>query len=328
MKGLNKLALATAVAAAPFATQAMEPMTDESMGNTTGQAGVTIELQTAVDIEQIEYDQNTNGSFAMQGISIGGVGRDGFSDTLDITVDIDLVDDETAQKPFVGENRTTGPRDLADGDALISLGSTDDGGGDPAEASPANMNIGVDGMGLTTSGADSSFEGDLGEEGGSALLMSDMNVDLFISQLDIVASNDEAFDTENETNTGSIGIDVAFVVDSFDMDFDVAAVSLSGVRMAGVGSLDDLRDNTTEEMAGLALSNPATVSMDIGAGGTLEGFSNVNQPEDGDVLRVSIDHFEGDVWMPEIEVGGGSVGNVGISNLQVSETEMAIYGRD
>ena len=43
MKGLKKIALATAVAAAPFAAQAeLTAMNDSAMGNVTGQAGVTI----------------------------------------------------------------------------------------------------------------------------------------------------------------------------------------------------------------------------------------------------------------------------------------------
>ena len=48
MKGLKKIALATAVAAAPFAAQAeLTAMNDSAMGNVTGQAGVTIELDDA-----------------------------------------------------------------------------------------------------------------------------------------------------------------------------------------------------------------------------------------------------------------------------------------
>ena len=53
MKGLKKIALATAVAAAPFAAQAeLQAMDDSMMGNVTGQAGVTIELETQVSIGQ------------------------------------------------------------------------------------------------------------------------------------------------------------------------------------------------------------------------------------------------------------------------------------
>ena len=56
MKGLKKIALATAVAAAPFAAQAeLQAMDDSMMGNVTGQAGVTIELETQVSIGQFTF---------------------------------------------------------------------------------------------------------------------------------------------------------------------------------------------------------------------------------------------------------------------------------
>ena len=43
MKTFQKIALVSAIAAAPFAAQAdLTPMDDSLMGNTTGQAGVTI----------------------------------------------------------------------------------------------------------------------------------------------------------------------------------------------------------------------------------------------------------------------------------------------
>ena len=48
MKGLKKIALATAVAAAPFAANAdLKALDDSAMGNVTGQAGVTIEIGRA-----------------------------------------------------------------------------------------------------------------------------------------------------------------------------------------------------------------------------------------------------------------------------------------
>ena len=51
MKGLKKIALVTAIAAAPFAAHAdLKAMDDSAMGNITGQAGVTIELETQVSI--------------------------------------------------------------------------------------------------------------------------------------------------------------------------------------------------------------------------------------------------------------------------------------
>jgi hypothetical protein len=56
MKGLKKIALATAIAAAPFASHAgMKALDDTAMGNVTGQAGVTIELETKIGIGESRY---------------------------------------------------------------------------------------------------------------------------------------------------------------------------------------------------------------------------------------------------------------------------------
>jgi len=108
MKGLKKIALATAVAAAPFAAQAeLKALNDSAMGNVTGQAGVTIELETKVSIGQFKYtDTNeggTNevggGSFAVNNIVLGGSGVAGGTGTqlLDqLKIDIDVANDGDA----------------------------------------------------------------------------------------------------------------------------------------------------------------------------------------------------------------------------------------
>jgi hypothetical protein len=49
MKTFQKIILASAISAAPFASQAMEALDDSVLGNTTGQAGVTIEIDLGDD---------------------------------------------------------------------------------------------------------------------------------------------------------------------------------------------------------------------------------------------------------------------------------------
>jgi len=273
MKGLNKIALATAVAVAPFATQAMEPMNDDQMGDVTGQAGVTIELETSMTIDQVAYSQDTNGSFLMDDIRVGGF-EDG--ESLDLAIDIDLEDS---------------------GDAVISLGSLDEG-------VPVALGMDIGSMGL---------DGD----DGSATLISGMEMDMYLSQLDITAKVE---DLDGEADgSGSLDIDVNFAIDNLDIEFDVAAVELQGFRMAGAGSLDTLQE--ANQGTGASVANPAVAQLSIGAGDSLSG-------ERDDVLRIELDSFQADMWMPTINVGGESVGSVAISNLNVTDTTMAIYGRD
>ena len=102
MKGLKKIALVAAVAAAPFAAHAeLQAMNDSAMGNVTGQAGVTIELETQVSIGQFKCTDE--GSFAVNNIVLGGAGvtadgaAAGYNTLLDqLKIDIDVLDDGDA----------------------------------------------------------------------------------------------------------------------------------------------------------------------------------------------------------------------------------------
>ncbi len=55
MKGLKKLALASAVAAAPFAQAELTAMDDALLGEMTGQAGITIDVDLDMSIDAIKY---------------------------------------------------------------------------------------------------------------------------------------------------------------------------------------------------------------------------------------------------------------------------------
>ena len=106
MKGLKKLALATAVAAAPFAQAEMTAMDDALLGEMTGQAGVTIELDTAVTIGSLEYTDTdghtsgTAGTISMSNIAFGGAAVTGLQNSQqdarfdDIKIDIDVDGDD------------------------------------------------------------------------------------------------------------------------------------------------------------------------------------------------------------------------------------------
>ena len=70
MKVLNKTALAVAVAVASSAAQAeLKVLDDESLGVLTGQAGLTIDLETKYTIGEFMYKDA--GSVFFKGISFG-----------------------------------------------------------------------------------------------------------------------------------------------------------------------------------------------------------------------------------------------------------------
>lgn len=80
MKGLKKLALVTAVAAAPFAQAEMTAMDDALLGEMTGQAGITIDVDLDMTIDAIKYvdqDGNRKLELAAGGAGTGDYNADG-----------------------------------------------------------------------------------------------------------------------------------------------------------------------------------------------------------------------------------------------------------
>lgn len=157
MKGLKKLALATAVAAAPFAAHAdLKALDDSAMGDVTGQAGVSIELETEVSIGEFRYTDE--GYLSVNDIYIGGgtVERDGSGNVTgvsglldDLLIDIDVEADGDA---YIDVHSISGaPIDFAVGVGSASLNATD-GSGDTTllasdigiEGGLAQLNIRVD----------------------------------------------------------------------------------------------------------------------------------------------------------------------------------------
>ncbi|MCP5160403.1 MAG: hypothetical protein H7A00_01885 [Hahellaceae bacterium] len=97
MKGLKKLALVSAISAASFAAQAeLKSLDDATMGTLTGQAGVTIELETQVAVGEFRYTDE--GTFAVSGITLGGAGAalGGTALLDDLYIDIDVETDGDA----------------------------------------------------------------------------------------------------------------------------------------------------------------------------------------------------------------------------------------
>ncbi len=104
MKGLKKIALVSAIAAISAGAQAeLRALDDTSMGNLTGQAGISIDLTANVTIGEVAYKDE--GFIAMRGIAVGGknvenAGVAGATqtslDNLTITIDVAGANDTQA----------------------------------------------------------------------------------------------------------------------------------------------------------------------------------------------------------------------------------------
>lgn len=291
MKGLKKIALATAVAAAPFAAHAdLKAMDDSAMGNVTGQAGVTIELETKVSIGQFKYTDE--GSFAVNDIVLGGAGvtadgaAAGYTDLLDqLKIDIDVEDD---------------------GDAVIHVGTLD---GNPIDW---GMTVGSMELLAGNTGSDSTtLISNMSGYGNLAQL--DIRVDTATDHLNIVA----AFDVQDmDFDVEFLGIGVRDMVitgagGNFDYDGDGSVMAADADGEFGL----DPSSPEAQVLAGFA-----NVDLDIYKGAGL-GASTAT-----DVLRIDVNNVYMDMSIGAVEIGGTSIGSFAIDNLAITDTKLAVYG--
>ncbi|WP_421910863.1 DUF6160 family protein [Marinobacter sp.] len=318
MKGLKKIALATAVAAAPFAAQAeLQAMDDSMMGNVTGQAGVTIELETQVSIGQFTYTDE--GTFAVTGIELGGAGVStagaadpaGYNSLLDqLKIDIDVADD---------------------GDAIIHVGSL------------ALVDTDGDGVGDAPAPIDWGFTAETmelqGNGGQNTVLVSGLDAWGKLGALDIQVDTDNVLDgSGNEiAGSGTLNIDAAFTVENMDFDVEFLAVGVRGMSIkssqsggevfsdAELASIFGVTDPTNPDdpatrKFGLAQAGYAIVGLDVYQG------DGLGESAETGVLRIDVDDVLMDVNIDETLIGGTNIGTIGIDNLHISNTKLAVYG--
>ncbi|MDS1310438.1 DUF6160 family protein [Marinobacter xiaoshiensis] len=286
MKGLKKIALITAMAAAPFAANAeLQAMNDTAMGDVTGQAGVTIELETKVSIGQFKYTDE--GSFAVNDIVLGGAGVTaigagaGFNDLLDqIKVDIDIADD---------------------GDAIIHVGTLD--------GNPIDWGLEVGSMQLLAGNTGSDSTTLISNLSGFGMLAQlDIKVDTATDHLNLVA----AFDVQN------MNFDVDFLgVGVRGLKISGAGADADAVAMYTANGYDfgNMPPEQQAVFAGFANAN-----LDVYKGTGLGASTAV------DVLRIDVNNIFMDVSVASIEIGGASIGSVALDNVAVTNTKLAVYG--
>lgn len=306
MKGLKKIALATAVAAAPFAAHAeLKAMNDTAMGDVTGQAGVTIELETKVSIGQFKYTDE--GSFAVNDIVLGGAGvtaagqAANYNDLLDqLKIDIDVQDD---------------------GDANIHVGTLD---GNPIDW---GMTVGSMELLAGNTGTDSTtLISNMSGWGNLAAL--NFHVDTATDHLNVVA----AFDVQKmdfDVDFLGVGIrDMKITGAGYNYDYDgngstageelAAAGGQSAVGTATLEGIDTSAQGGAQQFG--VLTQFANVNLDVYKGNGLGASTATN------VLRVDVNNVVMDMSIGGIEIGGTSIGSVAMDNLAITNTKLAVYG--
>ena len=324
MKGLKKLTLVTAIAAAPFAANADLKALDEStMGNVTGQAGVTIELDAKVDIKEVAYQDD--GFLAISGLSIGGAydpatGAQGSLDEVKLYIDVvgsGGIDDTAAgaigsqyltdNVAAVGATWDAGSVDndatmptIEDGDLVIRLRSTTGG--------PIDFGVGIDKVSL----AQSTESGDLGNLNAAAgdtstTLISNFRMSGLLGPIDIVIQENQEVMNVNAYFNAAGTLNADFVGTYLDFELhnrrgdDVN--SLSGPTASG----------------GTFNTSFAHAQVDIGKATNSAG---------DDALAFNVNNFSGDLDLTNIRMGSSSAPSIGdlyMTDLKVN-AQMTVYG--
>lgn len=330
MKGLKKITLSIAlVACAADAGAELQILDDTAMGQVTGQAGVTLELETQVDIGQISY--RDEGALNINNLSLSGANGsvlDNLKITLDIAGDGEVLESgfsEIARRASLGLLNTSNP-DVADALAKYSVGGSF---GKQFNSGDLVIHIGPNGTGDPAllddylSAIDFELSIDAVEARGatdSTTLFSNINLKGYLGPTDIVVRNggsathqlangnqvsnaEVEFETHFAITEGSLNWDVSDVI----LIFNFAAVGIEGLQV------HNRRGNDTLGHFGMASASATLASGTSGATGK-SGLSVHN-----------VD-FRADIDMPVFKVGGTSIGAVSFTDFSITNTAMLIYG--
>ncbi|CCK76197.1 hypothetical protein OLEAN_C20210 [Oleispira antarctica RB-8] len=187
MKTFQKIALVSAIATASFATQAMEALDDSVLGNTTGQAGVTIDISvggSGISIGEIEYKDE--GSVLIQNVTVNDITK--LTQTIDVDaegnlligttavtgVNLALGDDGTGNYSAVALKGTNGTTEVVNNlNMTVDLGESTTQIMNLAGANSLATQAQADGFGAAA------FEGSVAIRSTSSLEITDLDVGMF-----------------------------------------------------------------------------------------------------------------------------------------------------
>lgn len=332
MKTFQKITLAAAISAAPFMSQAMEALDDTVLGNTTGQAGVTIEIDIAdsgVTVGEIEYIDE--GSVLLQNINISNA---------DITQTIDVVEDGSL---VLGTSAIT--------DLTMNIGNINNLGvvGTVGTASALALK-GVDSTGkeaITEVVNDIHLVADMGA---STVTLVNLQNSENATAYGINQSFNNGVDPVSNAADGSLAIKMQASIDINDLDIglfgytqdqaNAKVAAAAGVTVAvadanGDGVLDDatLASNAAQIAggSGVGLNNIQFYDKDAGGNRINATMSQTIWAKGGTVAQgggvyIAMGAIKGTLDIGGIVMGGNSIGQVKVSNIDLSGMTQRIYG--
>lgn len=307
MKFLKKASLAAAIAAASISAQAeMVALDDATMSATTGQAGVTIEIDIdaqGISIGEIEYKDE--GSVLLQNITVKNV--DNLVQEIDVDASGNLV---------IGMSGVTGMQ-IAIGDTVadatgsksaVALRSAVGETTELVNNLDMTLNLGAS----TTTIANLQAAGNataLGITGdaatGSVAILA--NTSLEITDMNVGAFGYTVQQAETRADAAAYGGNGNGVIDgaeqtTADALANGSAVQISGLKFYGTGGV----------------GTSATIEQTIWA----KGGSAAN----GGGVYIAIGEIAGTLDIAAISMGGASIGSVKVSDINLAGMTQRIYG--
>jgi hypothetical protein len=331
LSGGNFTVLFIALSLLPLhAVAEFKPMDDSALSGITGQAGVTIELETKLNLDRLTWTDE--GSLNVNGLRLSGQ-NDTVLDNVKLTIDIAGQDEvlehgfsEIARRANAGLLDPNSNADIAyalanynqagsfgkkfnNGDLVIHLGATSYG--DPMVLEDylhaVDFELAVDSVITSgTEGSTSMFSNVLlqGYVGPTDLVIRNGGTSTkTLANGNTVSGSELQLDTHFEITDGHLNWDAADLI----LIFNFAAVGIEGLQ------IHNRRGNDTLGHFGMA-SVTAKLAEGTSAASGKEGLS-IHDVE-----------FRADIDMPIFRVGPNSIGSVQFTDFAITDTTMMVYG--
>ena len=362
MKGLNKIALVTAITAISAGAQAeLKSLDDAVMGEMTGQAGLSIDLAANVKVGEIAYKDG--GFISMTGMELGGSGivtGDATKTALDnitITIDVAGAGESNADFKFglegqiadyIADSPATGLADLAaqttDAKQQAAIGAyalhrSNGGAADVTSVAQllettagANDGAIADGDLVIHLGTTNGYDATAGAEKFDGVDFGFKLGEVALRKSDyVVGSSVDPLAPGTAANTvlvsgialgGKIG-PVDIIIDEDTSKLAVSAYFQVEGGVAGNSAANAMKFDFMDVEIGRFAMNNSRGANKLASAGYAHAAAVVSASSKG--LLVEVKDFSADMDMEDIYVGGTSIGSVYITDLEVTAT-MDVYG--
>lgn len=305
----QKIALTAALVISPVLALAVEPLSEQEMGGTYGQAGLSIEAASKLSIGEVAYQDR--GFIAISDIKLGGATNDSALDNLLITVDIagdgsDLAPGELGQAHFADVVNPAFVRDIpednlasqvSDGDLVIKLRRADN------SQDWIDFGLSIGNISLAAS-SEQNYLGDLANHDGTQLI-SNLDITGDIGLVDLIVKGNENKVYINTYFSANGQLNMPFVGTS--MGFELH-------NRRGASRMTPATASTTSSTGRASFAH---LQSEVGSATNAAGQ---------DALSLNLRDFSGDLDLNNITMGTApSIGDVYMTDISISANKV-VYG--